>query len=1128
MIRINPSNPLLLFVMIALCLCSCKDRKGELLFSKLESAASGITFSNELHDDDSSYSFINEFGYMGGGVGIGDFNNDGLKDIVFTGNQVSSRLYLNLGKNKFKDITEEAGLKTNDWCTGVSIVDINQDGFDDIYISVFGKDLKHRSRNLLYINNQKLGFTESAALYGLADTGFSTQAVFFDYDRDGDLDMYLTNYLLSPNNSNAIYPRDRSGYSPANDRLYRNDGDSAGRGHPIFSDQTLAANIREDGYGLGVSVSDFNNDGWPDVYVGNDFISNDLLWQNNKDGTFTNVIDAALRHQSYSSMGTDAADLNNDLLPDIVSLDMLPETNERKKNTFSFMTYERYESERRMGYEPEFMRNMLQLNNGNIKTPGNTIPLFSEIGRLANIHATDWSWSVLLADFNNDGWKDMHITNGIGRDFINADFLEFSNGIYSNNLNKEEKQKAIQKKLASLDNVNLPNYLYLNNKALQFIDYSKQAGVDEPSMSNGAAFADLDNDGDLDLVVNNINKPAFVFINNTNGPTASEKTHYLKVKLAGDSVNRRGFGTKVFAYQAGIAQSIEQNPVRGYFSSVDQDLLIGLGESARVDSLKVIWPDGRLQLLHALNTDTILTLSWKDASAADLNTTGEPAVLFTDVSNSGGLSYIHQESPFNDYVNQRLLPQKYSQLGPFIATGDINGDKLTDFFIGGAFNSSGKVFTQNNLSQFRGMNLVDSIKYAEDQASLFFDADGDGDNDLFVTSGGMQYDSASPYYQPRLYLNNGTGKFALQAAAIPPDVKTIAGCVSAADYDNDGDLDIFIGGRVSTTYPLSPRSYILQNNSGVFTDVTETVSPVLKHPGMLTASVWTDFDGDGQLDLVLAGEWMSLRFFKNQSGRLTEVTATTGLTTINGMWRSLKAVDIDNDGDVDLVAGNLGLNCEYSVTAETPMHLFATDLDDNGSIDPFFFYHIRDENGKTRLVPGYGRARLSEQVPALKKKYLLHKDFAKAGYDEIFKGKPAESIQSFKCDEIRTCWFENLGGGKFKKHVLPVEAQFSAVNAIICDDLDGDGIRDLLIAGNEYQIEVMTGRYDASYGCFLKGNNDKTFSPYSPERSGFILGGDVKDLAMIQLGDGNKLIIAAVNNDTMRTFRINTMPVPVK
>src|SRR5687768_7276536 len=479
------------------------------LFTQLSAAHSGISFSNDLQDAGASVSFINEFGYMGGGVGIGDFNNDGLKDIFFSANQVSSRLYINKGNNKFEDITKDAGLSTNVWATGVSIVDINNDGYDDIYVCVYGKTLVERSKNLLFINQHNLTFLEEASGYGLADTSYSTQAAFFDYDKDGDLDMYLSNYLIGGNNANYIIPRDTSGRSVANDRLYRNDGDTLKLGHPFFSDVTMQANIKDDGYGLGLSVSDFNNDGWPDVYVANDFISNDNLWINNKNGKFTNCINKALRHQSYSSMGADAADINNDGLTDIVTLDMLPEYNQRKKESFFFMNYERYQSERMRGYEPEFMRNMLQLNNGNICKNDTCLPFFSEIGQLAGIAATDWSWSVLMADFDSDGWKDMHITNGIGRDFINADFIEFSNQIFASSLDKKEQQKAIKKKLASLEHVELSNYLYTNNRNYTFSDASEKAGIDEASMSNGAAYADIDNDGDFDLIVNNINREAF-------------------------------------------------------------------------------------------------------------------------------------------------------------------------------------------------------------------------------------------------------------------------------------------------------------------------------------------------------------------------------------------------------------------------------------------------------------------------------------------------------------------------------------------------------------------------------------------------------------------------------------------
>ena len=786
------------------------------------------------------------------------------------------------------------------------------------------------------------------------------------------------------------------------------------------------------------------------------------------------------------------------------------------------MNYERYQAEREMGYEPEFMRNMLQLNNGSYLTGDTAMPFFSEIGQLAGINATDWSWSVLLADFDNDGWKDIHITNGVGRDFINGDFLEFSNQAFNGTQSDEEKQKTIRKKLAALSHVNLPNYLYRNKQDYTFEDISEEAGINEPSMSNGAAYADLDNDGDLDIVVNNINKEAFLFINNAIQKAKPHNNHFLGLRLNGDSLNTHGFGTKVFVYNNGSVQMQEQSPVRGYFSSVDQQLLFGLGKYEQVDSLVAIWPDNKKQIIRNIAADTIIDLSWQNAG------NGYPVVslrtdkVFSDITSAAGILYQHHDNSVNDFAFQRLLPQKYSQLGPFITTADINNDGATDFFVGGGFSFSGKIFTQQKGHSFISTNLTDSIKEEEDMDCILFDADNDGDADLLVTNGETKYEENSVYYKPRFYINNGKGNFSLQTSAIPDSVRTIAGCVSAGDYDGDGDLDLFIGGRVSKKYPTPARSFILQNNKGVFTDVTAKVCATLQKPGMVTSAVWVDFDNDKQTDLVIAGEWMPIRFFRNNHTRLQEVTDSTGLAQMNGMWRSLVVSDIDNDGDPDLIAGNLGLNCIYKVSDKEPWQLFATDLDGNGSIDPVPFYYIKDKTGIRHSFPAISRSQFSDQVPAVKKQFLLYSDYADATFDDIFKGKAKDNILQLHCDETKSCYFENMGNGKFSKHVLPMEAQFSSVNAIICDDLDNDGIKDLLLAGNEYQADVITGRYDASYGCFLRGSDKKIFTPVSPAQSGFIIKGDVKDMTLIRLSNNEKIVLAAVNNDTLRIFRVNT------
>lgn len=1098
----------LLFITLLINSCGQQQKpSASVLFTRLPGEESGIHFKNTITESPDDSTLLLEFAYMGGGVGIGDFNNDGLKDIYFTANQVSSRLYINKGNNRYEDITEKAGVATTAWATGVSIADVNADGYDDIYVCTFGKNLQQRTKNLLFINQRNLTFKEESTAYNLDDSSYSTQAAFFDYDRDGDLDMYLLNYMLNGPNANSIYPRNLTGTSPANDKLYRNDGNLHDNGHPYFTDVTKEAGIKDDGYGLGIVISDLNNDTWPDIYVSDDFLSNDFLWINNQDGTFTNQVSSAMKHQSYSGMGVDAADINNDRLADIVTVDMLPENNERKKISYSFMNYERYQMERSMNYEPEFMRNMLQLNNG---VRHGEIPYFSEIGQLAGISETDWSWSVLMADFDNDCHKDIHITNGIGRDFINADFVQFTSTVAGMG-DEAAKKKIIREKLAALEHVKLQNYFYRNNGNLTFSHLPDSAGFNDRSMSNGAAWADLDNDGDLDLVVNNINEEAFVYINNTD-----TSQHYLQIQLEGDSLNRHALGAQIMVWTGDIMQVQEQSPVRGYLSTVDTKLTFGLGKNTKADFIFIRWPDGKEETYGDIAADTLLVIHKGDkfvSSSMKISAAPRP---FEEIT--AGISYLHKETEFNDFGVQRLLPQKYSQLGPFITTGDINGDGLEDFFVGGGFNSSGKFFIQQTNGGFISKSLTDSIKMQEDMDCLLFDADGDKDLDLIVTCGDLRYEDNSPYYVPRLYMNDGKGNFTLNAAAIPSSVGAIAGCVAASDYDGDGDNDLFIGGRVAKQYPLSPKSFILQNDEGIFKDVTAAVCAPLQKGGMITAAVWTDLNNDKQPDLVVAGEWMPIRFFKNNKGKLEDATELAGLKASTGMWRSLAAADIDKDGDIDLVAGNLGLNCNYHVSAKYPMKMFAKDIDNNGSIDPVMFYHIKTEKGERRLSPAIGKDMLTSQVPSLKKKFVLHKEYINTGVDDIFSDRT--NLLELTCEETATCYIENLGNGIFFKHILPVEAQFAPVNTILCDDFDKDGHTDLLLAGNEYQTEVMTGRYDASFGLLLKGNSNRNFIAYGPAYSGFIVDGDVKNMKLLNTPKAGKLVVVAVNNDSLKTFRV--------
>ena len=1113
---------LIWFLVITAFSCSHQGKGKGWHFTTLPESTTGIAFANNITENDSLNMFVNEYTYMGGGVGVGDFDRDGLPDLFFAGNQVSSRCYINKGNFHFEDVTGKAGLSTSAWCTGVSIVDINNDGWPDIYVCVSGRVPGSRRHNLLFINQHDLTFKEQAAEYGLADTAYSTQALFFDYDGDGRLDMYLVNHTLDDFRPNDIRDNKIVAGATAADKLYHNEGIPAGGHHPVYKDASAQAGITDDGNGLGVVAGDFNGDGRPDLYVTNDYIRNDLLWLNNGDGTFSNCIATALRHQSYSSMGVDAADINNDGLPDILTLDMQPETNRRKKMMYSFLTEQRHQLETDKGYEPQYIHNMLQLNNGVRKVNGRREPFFSEIGEMAGIAETDWSWSALLADLDNDGWKDVFITNGLGRDPTNIDFLEYAhNTVLSTGVPESDlgQRRKFMQRLEALGPLALHSYLFHNNTHLQFDDISPAAGISESSISNGAAYADLDNDGNLDLITNNINGEAFVRRND------AQKAHWLTIRLLGDSNNRDAIGALVQAYSGKLTQTLEQYPVRGYLSTMDNRLHFGFG-AAVPDSLLIRWPNGKMQTLVHPGTDTILTIGYGGPSLPDDPIAEPPAPLFYDVSGEEHIDFRHKETMFFDYQFQPLLLQKYSQEGPFISTADIDKDGREDFFIGGAFRQSGRIYHQNRDGSFTGKDLTGGPKYEEDMQSVWFDADGDGYPDLLVVGGSSEFEDRSSYYRPRLYHNDGKGNLRLDGAAFSPLIRTLAKSVAIGDLDGDGDADIFIGGRLALgAWPRSPESYILRNDHGRFTDVTDAVCPALRYPGMINAAAWTDIDGDGKPDLVIAGDWMPIRIFRNTGGSLTEITQQTGLGQYPGFWRSLLIADIDHDGHPDIVAGNLGQNNPYHIDTARPAEIVAKDFDGNGTLDPVFCYYIKDDDGKYVLSTGISRDGWAWQMPSIKKRYETNEGYAKASMDELLTPEMRAGALVLQCRETRSGWFANDGHGHFQFHPFPRIAQQAPVNAVVFTDVDGDGHPDLLLGGNEYQASVMPGRYDASYGLVLKGDGHGDWQPIPPVTSGLILDGDVKDLRLVHAGR-RLILLTAINDQPLRAFQLTKITLP--
>jgi hypothetical protein len=1095
-------------VSIIILVGSCKSGHSGLseapLFSLLDEKQTHIDFLNHLEytEEFNTYTYRNF--YNGAGVGLGDFNNDGLPDIYFCGNQVGNKLYINKGNFVFEDITERAGVAcAGSWSTGVSIADVNGDGWLDIYVCKSGKPDSPNRSNELFINNGDLTFSEKAAEYGLDNFGLSNHAAFFDYDRDGDLDCYLLNNSFQSVTEFDMKPGQRQmPDSLGGNKLFRNDG-----GH--FVNVTSEAGIygSKIGFGLGVSVGDVNRDGWPDIYVSNDFFERDYLYINNKNSTFTECLEDQMREISLGAMGADMADINNDAWPEIFATEMTPEGNARLKTKALFESWETYQMKISNGYYRQFARNVLQLNNRNNS--------FSEIGRLSGVSSTDWSWGALIMDLDNDGWKDIFVANGIYKDLLDRDFLDiYSNPSIMRSMIKTE-ESAILSLIDMIPSVKIPNYAFHNNGDLTFTDLSNQWGLNTPSFSNGAAYGDLDNDGDLDLVVNNVNMPSFVYRNKTeNKPGAN----YLSLKLKGAGRNSNAVGAAVTLYYGGKINYEELIPSRGFQSSVDSKLHFGLGKSESIDSLRVNWPDGRCTVLRGLPVNQLLTLDENDLSGNCSNIAEKvSSTLFSKVDKIDGLDFVHKENDFNDFERDRLLFQMLSNEGPHIAVGDVNSDGYEDIYICGAKDSPGALFVQDAYGKFKKTNekLFETDKISEDTDCAFFDSDKDGDTDLYVASGGNEFPESSSALSDRLYINDGKGNFARSNQILPAGKYESTSCVQPADFDNDGDIDLFVGIRLRPFgYGLPVNGYLLENDGhGNFLNVTGKRAPGLTGIGMITDMTWADVDNDNDLDMVIVGDWMPVKIFINDNGVFTENSERFGLSNTEGWWHTITAKDLNGDGKVDFVLGNHGLNTFFKASSNKPMTMYVNDFDLNGSVEQVICIYDGD---KSYPVPM--KDELVKQIPSLAAKYAKFADYKEQTIEDIF---PAEVLQrSIKLNAriMESCTMINTGKGSFKLICLPMEAQFSPVYAIAATDFDHDGICDIIIGGNQYLAKPQTGIYDAGYGLFLKGTSNGIFKPIAPLQSGFFIKGEIRDLRILNLNK-ERIIVVARNNDNLQFYK---------
>lgn len=1083
-----------------------KQAPADALFTLKKPSECGISFSNDITETHENSIMTNSYLYNGGGVGVIDVNNDGLQDLYFVSTQGECKLYQNEGNLKFKDITAQAGVAAkNGDKTGVTVVDINADGWQDIYLCRTGMKSGDLRRNLLFINNKNGTFTESAQRVGLADASASNHANFFDMDNDGDLDCYVLNYPVEFETVNSMRLRELTpggervrvtdpSTNYDSDRLYKND-------NGLFTDVSKQAGIWNRAYGLSVTTADLNGDGFQDIVVGNDYIDPDFVYINNpaQPGNFTDRYTSYFRHSSNHTMGVDIADINNDGLNDIIALDMLAESYSRQKELMTTMLTDRYTLLFNYGYGYQQMRNVLQINNGN--------GTFSDIGCLAGVFQTDWSWGPLLQDLDNDGWRDLFIANGYRRDVSNWDYLTYTADSVQRN-GGFAKIPDINDYLNLIPATPLQNYCYRNRGDLSFEDVSTSWGFTQLAYSNGAITSDLDNDGDLDVVVNNIEGTAFVYQNRAR--EMGKGGNWLQVKCTGNGANPFAIGARARVQAGGQVQYADLTPNRGFLSSIENLLHFGLGAVTTIERLEVEFPGGKLIVMENIPANQRLNMDIKDAKPGQLTPPAKQTPLMQSASVP---DFKHSEDEIQDFNNERLLPWRMSAPGPCMAVADVNGDGLDDCFIGNSVGSPGGLFVQSG-SGFRASSSTtfQADKDYEDSGCVFFDADGDHDLDLFVVSGGNSFPAGSPNYPLRLYWNDGRGNFTKAQRGLPVLNQSLY-AVSAHDYDGDGDQDLLLGGWCTpNAYPSAPNTYLLRNDRGVFSDVTAQVAAALSKIGLVRDFLWADLNGDKTAELVVTGEWMPVQVFRLNGGVFQNATADFGLDQTNGFWRSLAAADVDNDGDLDLVAGNLGLNSRYKASPEAPLRMFARDYDKNGSLDPIMTLH---ENG--RDMPVATRDMMIKQLPMLKKKYVRYGAYSQAQIGDLFSENMLKGAIQLKCNLLASVVFINEKG-RFKAQVLPNLAQVSPINAIEAVDVNQDGNTDLIVAGNDYGQQVETGRMDAGNGCVLLNDGKGNFTALPAQASGLWATREARDLKVLRGAGKKRIVLVANNNDRLQGF----------